>query len=311
MRPKISIIGAGMVGGQAASLLAQKGIADIVLIDILGDMTKGKALDIAQSLPIVGSSTSIMGGDDYALTKNSDVVVIVAGIARKPGMTREQLLETNTKIVTDVTQKVVKNSPGAILVVVTNPVDAMTWVVHKVSGFPRERVIGMAGALDGSRFRRFIADELKTSPENVDALVIGSHGEEMVPLARTATVDGVLASELSGKARMEQIVQRVKHAGGEIVGLLQQGSAYYAPGTAVAEVVEAIILDKKTTVACSVCLQGEYGVKDYAVGVPVVLGREGIEKVVEIKLLPDEKKLFDMAVKSIQGMIDHARKHIG
>ncbi len=311
MRPKISIIGAGMVGGQAAFVLAQRGIGDIVLIDVLGNLAKGKALDICQALPLTESAVSVIGGDDYGLTKNSGVVVIVAGVARKPGMTREQLLETNAKIVADVTKKVVKQSPDAVLVVVTNPLDAMTWVAQKVSKFPRERVLGMAGALDGARFRRFIADEAKVSPGSVEVLVLGSHGEEMVPLEKHALIDGVNAVDVLGKKKMEAIVERVKGAGAEIVALLQQGSAYYAPGTAIADIVEAIINDTKKVLPCSVFLDGEYGVKNCTIGVPVALGKKGIEKIVEIKLSADERKMFDRAVKSMQEMIAHAGKLIG
>ena len=303
--PKISIIGAGMVGAQAASLIAQKSLADVVLIDIESDMAKGKALDIVQSLPITNSSVSVVGGGDYELTKNSDIIVIVAGIARKPGMTREQLLETNAQIVADVTKKSVAHSPKSILIVVTNPLDAMAYVAKKVSKFPKERIIGMAGVLDSARFRHFIAHEAKVSPESVSVLVLGSHGEEMVPLESHAKINGVPAIDILGKQKMDAIINRVKNAGAEIVALLKTGSAYYAPGAAIAEMVEAIVKDQKKELPCSAYLDGEYGVSNVFCGVPVVLGKKGIEKIIEVKLTKEEKKRFDSAVQSIKGLIAH------
>jgi len=308
MRPKISIIGAGMVGSQAAQMIALKEIGDVVLIDILGDMAKGKAIDLSEQLPPLESDSKIIGGSDYRLTKNSDVVVIVAGIPRKPGMSREQLLETNGRIVTEVTKKVVKYSPKAILIVVTNPLDAMAWVVKKVSGFPKKRVIGMAGVLDSSRYRTFVAEALGVSSKGVEVLVIGSHNASMVPLVRFATVHAIPAIELLGKKKMNEIVERVKHAGAEIVGLLKQGSAFYAPGTVVSEMVEAIIRDKKQVLPCSVYLEGEYGVKGYYAGVPIVLGKNGVEKIIELKLDKSEKKQFADAVKGIKELVEQVRK---
>ncbi|MBS3138113.1 malate dehydrogenase [Candidatus Woesearchaeota archaeon] len=303
--PKISIIGAGMVGAQAAALVAQKALADVVLIDIEADMAKGKALDIAQSLPIFHSSVSVVGGGDYELTKNSDIIVIVAGIARKPGMTREQLLETNAKIVADVTKKSAALSPKSILIVVTNPLDAMAYVAKKVSTFPKQRVIGMAGVLDSSRFSYFVAGEARVPRDSVHVMVLGSHGEEMVPLDGHARINDVAASTVLGKAKMAEIAERVKNAGAEIVSLLKTGSAYYAPGAAITEMVEAILKNQKKTLPCSAYLEGEYGVSDIYCGVPVILGKNGIEKIVELRLTNDEKKRFDGAVQSIKKMIAH------
>ncbi|HLC74248.1 MAG TPA: malate dehydrogenase [Candidatus Nanoarchaeia archaeon] len=304
MRSKISIIGAGMVGAQTASLIAQRNLGDVVLIDIEADMAKGKALDILQSLPIVDSPVSVSGGGDYALTKNSDIIVVVAGIPRKPGMTREQLVETNAKIVGDVTRKAAPLSKHAILIVVTNPLDVMAYVAKKASGFPKERVIGMAGILDSSRFRAFIAQEAHVHPKDVSVLVLGSHGEEMVPLERFALINNKPAVDVLGK-KLHDIVERTKNAGAEIVSLLKTGSAYYAPAAAITEMVESILKDQKKTLPCSVYLDGEYGVKDVYIGVPVVLGKHGVEKIIDVKLTADEKKRFDGAVKSIQGMIAH------
>ena len=303
--PKISIIGAGMVGAQAAALIAQKALADVVLIDIEADMAKGKALDIAQSLPLFKSSVSVIGGGDYELTKNSEIIVIVAGIARRPGMTREQLLEINAKIVSDVTQKSAQLSPKSILIVVTNPLDAMAYVAKKVSKFPKHRVIGMAGVLDSSRFSYFVADEAHVTRDSVQVMVLGSHGEEMVPLDGHARINDVAASAVLGKTKMAAIVERVKNAGAEIVSLLKTGSAYYAPGAAITEMVEAILKNQKKTLPCSAYLDGEYGEKDVYCGVPVVLGKNGIEKIVELKLTNDEKKRFEGAVQSIRKMIAH------
>ena len=310
MRRKITVVGAGMVGSQAAYWLALRELGDVVLIDIRGDMAKGKALDLAEALPIAGADVSVVGGSDYRLTKDSDVVIVVAGVPRKPGMTREKLLEINAEIVKDVTKSVVKHSPNAILVVVTNPLDAMAWVAKKVSGFPRERVVGMAGVLDSARFRLFIAQELGVSVGSVSALVMGSHGEAMVPMERFALANGIPAVELLGKKRMNKIVQRVKNAGAEIVELLKTGSAFYAPGAAIYEMVDAIVKDKKKVLPCSVYLNGEYGIKDCYVGVPVVLGKRGVEKIIEVKLNAQEKRQFGAAVKSIKGMIGEAKRFL-
>jgi len=308
MKAKISIIGAGAVGAQAAFCIASKELGDIVLIDILGDMAKGKALDIAQSLPLFKSNVSVVGGDDYTLTKNSDIVVIVAGIPRKPGMTREQLLETNAKIISDVTKKVVRHSPHSLLIVVTNPLDAMVTVAKNVSGFPRERVIGMAGVLDSSRFRYFLAKEADVPVEKVEALVLGSHGEAMVPMERLARVNGKPAVEVVGKEKLKEITERVKNGGAEIIGLLKNVSTSYAPAAAIAEMAESILHDQKKVLPCSVFLEGEYGVKGCAVGVPIILGKSGAEKIVDVDMTEKERKMFKEAVDSIKEMIAHAKK---
>jgi malate dehydrogenase len=310
MRTKISIIGAGMVGGHAAYEIVRRELGDVVLIDLIGDLAKGKALDIAEARPVLNSHVNIMGGADYNLTKNSDVIVIVAGVARKPGMTREQLVGTNAKIVADVTKKIMKHSPKAIVVVVTNPLDAMAWVVKKVSGLSRERVIGMAGILDSARFQHFLAEAADVSVEDVQVLVMGSHGEAMVPMERYALINGVSALDILGKKKMAALVKRTREGGAEIVKLLKKGSAYYAPGCSVAELVESIVRDQKKVLSCSIYTKGEYGVKDMFVGVPVVIGRKGIEKVIEIPMNGDEKKRFKAAVKSIKRMIEQAKKSL-
>lgn len=307
MKPKISIIGAGMVGSQAAYWIATHALGDVVLIDILGDVARGKALDLAQSLPIAGADVSVVGGNDYRLTKHSDVVVIVAGVTRKPGMTREQLLDMNTKIVHDVTKNVAKYSREAVIIVVTNPLDVMSWVAKEVSGFPRERVVGMSGVLDSARFRLFIAQELGVAVESVSALVMGSHGEAMVPMERLATVDGIPAAKRLGKKRMKTILQHARKAGAEIVSLLKTGSAFYGPGAAIYEMVESIVMDKKKVLPCSAYLEGEYGIKNCFIGVPVVLGKNGVERILDIKLTTPEKKQMFAAAQSIKGMIKQAR----
>lgn len=305
--PKISIIGAGNVGAQTASLIAQKALADVVLIDIEPDMPKGKALDIQQSLPIFNSNAKVTGGSDYTLTKNSDIIVIVAGIPRKPGMTREQLVETNAKIVADVTKKAAPLSPKSILIIVTNPLDVMAYVAKTVSKFPSERVIGMAGILDSSRFRTFLAEQANIHPSHVNVLVLGSHGEEMVPLESHALINNKPASKLIGESKLKEIIDHTKNAGAEIVSLLKTGSAYYAPAAAITEMVESILKDQKKTLPCSAYLDGEYSAKDVFIGVPVVLGKNGIEKIVEIKLTESEKKRFDSAVTNIKSMIAHLK----
>ena len=305
---KISIIGAGAVGAQTASLIAQRQLGDVVLIDILGDMAKGKALDIAQSLPILGSPVSVIGGDNYTLTKNSAIVVIVAGIARKPGMTREQLLETNAKIVREVTKKAVEHSPNIIFIVVTNPLDAMSYVVKKVSGFPRERIIGMAGILDSARFRYFLAQEAGVTVDKVEALVLGSHGEEMVPML--AKIKGKPAIDIIGSEKMKKAVEKVRNGGAEIVHLLKTASASFAPAAAIAEMVESITKDQKKILPCSVFLEGEYGVNGCCIGVPVVLGKKGVENIVDVEMTAEDEKKFKLAANSIREMIDHAEKYI-
>ncbi len=288
-RNKVTIIGAGNVGATTAQRLAEKEIGDIVLLDIVPDLPQGKALDILESSPIYRFNAKVSGSNDYADTANSEIVIITSGIPRKPGMSRDDLLKTNATIVSQVTKQVVRYSPDAILIVVSNPLDAMTYVASKVSGFPKNRVIGMAGVLDTSRFRTFIAMELGVSVENVNAFVLGGHGDTMVPAIRYTTVVGIPVAELIPKDRLDLIIKRTKEGGAEIVSLLKTGSAYYAPSAAIVEMVEAILKNKNKILPCAAYCQGEYGIKDLFVGVPVKLGVNGVEKIIEISLTPEEK----------------------
>ena len=303
MRNKISIIGAGFVGSTTAHWVAEKEIGDIVLLDIpaTDTMPKGKALDLLEAGPVLGYDTHIVGTTDYKDTADSDIVVITAGLPRKPGMTREDLVGKNQAIITDVVNNVVKTSPNAILIVVTNPLDTMAYLAHKVSGLPRHRVIGQAGVLDSARMRTFIAQELNVSVQNTHAFVLGGHGDEMVPLVRYSTVAGVPITELMPADRVTAIVDRTRKGGGEIVNLLKTGSAYFAPGAAVAEMVEAILKDRKLILPCAAYLYGEYGLKDMYFGVPVKLGRDGIEEIVQIKLLPDEQEMLNKSAELVRG----------
>ncbi len=288
MRKKVSIVGAGNVGATAAHWIAAKELADVVLIDIAEGIPQGKALDLLEAMPIEKRDVHITGTNDYADTANSDIVVITAGLPRKPGMSRDDLLHTNYKIMSDVVAKVVAQSPEAILVIVSNPLDAMAQAAFKQSGFNRERVIGMAGVLDSARFRTFIAEELHVSVENVTAFVLGGHGDTMVPLARYSTVAGIPITELIPEDRLAALIQRTRDGGAEIVKHLKTGSAYYAPSAATVEMVEAILKDKKKILPCAVYLQGEYGIEGYYIGVPCKLGAAGLEQIVEIKLTADE-----------------------
>ncbi|NPA90070.1 MAG: malate dehydrogenase [Chloroflexi bacterium] len=292
MLNKISIIGAGMVGSTTAHWMAERELGDIVLVDIpeVGDMPKGKALDLMEAGPIFGFDTKVMGTHDYADIAGSDIVVVTAGMPRKPGMTREDLVGVNTKIVRSVAERIAKYAPDAIVIVVTNPLDTMAYLTWKVTGFPKERVMGQAGVLDSARMRTFIAMELGVSVENTHAFVLGGHGDEMVPLPRYSTVAGIPITHLLPKERIDAIVERTRKGGGEIVKLLGKGSAFYAPGAAVTKMVEAILKDKKLILPASAYLDGEYGMKDIFFGVPVVLGRKGIERIVEIELTDEEKE---------------------
>jgi len=307
MRNKITIIGAGNVGATTAHWLAERELGDIVLVDIpqTESMPAGKALDMAEAGPVVGYDTRIIGTTSYEETANSDVVIVTAGVPRKPGMSREDLIGTNQKIITDVVTKIKASSPDTILIVVTNPLDTMAYQAKQVSGFPRERVIGQAGVLDSARMRAFIAMELNVSVENTHAFVLGGHGDEMVPLTRYSTVAGIPISELLPPERVEAIVKRTRKGGGEIVNLLKTGSAYYAPGAAVAQMVEAILKDKKLILPCSAYLQGEYGQNDIYFGVPVKLGRAGVEEIIEISLTPDEQVALEKSVALIRSTMAH------
>jgi malate dehydrogenase len=303
MRNKVTIVGSGNVGATTAHWIASKELADVVLIDIVEGVPQGKGLDLLEAMPIEKRDSNIIGSNDYADTANSDIVVITAGIPRKPGMSRDDLLNTNHKIMNDVVGKVVHHSPNCILIIVSNPLDAMAQAAYKMSGFPRERVIGMAGILDSARFRTFIALELNVSVENVTAFVLGGHGDTMVPLPRYSTVAGIPITELIPKDRLEAIVQRTRDGGAEIVKHLKTGSAYYAPSAAATEMVEAILKDKKKILPCAAYLNGEYGIHGLFVGVPVKLGAKGIEQIIEIKLTPDEKAALDKSAAAVKELI--------
>jgi malate dehydrogenase len=303
MRHKVTIVGSGNVGATAAHWIASKELADVVLIDIVEGIPQGKGLDLLEAMPIEKRDSNIIGTNDYADTANSDIVVITAGIPRKPGMSRDDLLNINHKIMNDVVGKIVHHSPNCILIIVSNPLDAMAQAAYKMSGFPRERVIGMAGVLDSARFRTFIAQELKVSVENVTAFVLGGHGDTMVPLPRYSTVAGIPITELMDKATLDRIVQRTRDGGAEIVKHLKTGSAYYAPSAAVTEMVEAILKDKKKILPCAAYLNGEYGIHGLFVGVPVKLGAKGIEQIIEIKLTAEEKAALEKSVAAVKELI--------
>jgi len=299
MKPKVSIIGAGMTGATAAHWLAEKEIADIVLVDVVEGMPQGKALDMQESMPVIGKDVKITGTNGYEETANSDIIVITAGLARKPGMSRDDLLAMNTKIVGEATQNTIKLSPNAIYIILTNPLDVMCYVAMKKGGLPRERIIGQAGILDSARMRAFVSMELNVSVENVNCYVLGGHGDSMVPLTRHSNVAGVPLNKMISSDRLEAIVERTRKGGGEIVGLLKTGSAYYAPSAAIAQMVEAILKDKHLIVPCSVYLEGEYGQKGIFFGVPAQLGRKGLEKVIEYDLDDDEKAALEESAKHV------------
>ncbi|PYV57214.1 MAG: malate dehydrogenase [Acidobacteria bacterium] len=303
MRKKVSIVGSGNVGATAAHWIASKELADVVLIDIIEGVPQGKGLDLLEAMPIEKRDSHVLGTNDYADTANSEIVVITAGIPRKPGMSRDDLLNTNYKIMSDVVSKAIQHSPDCILIVVSNPLDAMAQAAYKLSKFPRERVIGMAGVLDSARFRTFIAEELNVSVENVTAFVLGGHGDTMVPLTRYSTVAGIPVTELMEPKRLESLVQRTRDGGAEIVKYLKTGSAYYAPSAAVAEMVEAILKDKKKILPCAAYLDGEYGIKGLYVGVPVKLGAKGIEQIMEIKLTSEEKAALNKSADAVKELV--------
>jgi malate dehydrogenase len=303
-RPKITVVGAGNVGASVAQYAVEKELGDVVLVDVIEGVPQGKALDLAQAGPIHRYDASLVGTNGYDETRDSDVVVITAGLARKPGMTRDDLLFKNAEIVSSVVKEVVARSRQAILVLVTNPLDAMVQLAWKTSGFPHQRVVGMAGVLDSARFRTFIAQELNVSVENVTAFVLGGHGDTMVPLPRYSTVAGIPITELLPKERIDALVQRTANGGAEIVGLLKTGSAYYAPAASTVEMVEAILKDKKKILPCAAYLDGQYGVRGLYVGVPVKLGRAGVEQVIEIRLTPDEQAAFTKSAAAVRELVD-------
>ena len=304
MRSKISVIGAGFVGSTLVQRLAERDYADVVMFDIVPNMPQGKALDILQAGPILGYDSMVTGTNDYADTTNSDIVVITSGFPRKPGMSRDDLVKKNQEVITQVTQEVVRSSPNSIIIMVTNPLDAMAQLAYHISGFPRERIIGMAGVLDTARFRTFIAQELNVSVRDVQAYVLGGHGDTMVPLARMCTVAGIPVSQLIPPERIEQIVQRTRDGGAEIVKLLGTGSAYFAPSASVLQMVDSILLDKKMIMPCAVYLQGEYGIRDLFVGVPAKLGAGGMEQVIEVELDEKEQALLQKSADAVKELVE-------
>ncbi len=304
MRFKVTVVGAGFVGATTAQRIFESGYADVVLIDIVEGKPQGVALDMLSSGPVIGTDAQIIGSNTYDESVNSDVVVITAGIPRKPGMSRDDLLMTNMNIVGSVTAEVAKRSPDAVLIIVSNPLDAMVQHAYRVSGFPKERVVGMAGILDTARFRTFLSQELKVSVTNVSGYVLGGHGDTMVPLIGSTTIGGVPVAQLIEASRLEEIVQRTRDGGAEIVGLLKTGSAYYAPSAAVAQMVEAILLDRKEILPCAAYLEGEYGIDGLYAGVPVKLGAGGIEEILEVELTDAEAAALKASADSVQELVD-------
>jgi malate dehydrogenase len=303
MRKKVTVVGAGNVGATLGQRVAEGNLADVVLVDVILDMPQGKALDILESSPVLGFDANVIGSNGYEETANSDIVVITSGIARKPGMSRDDLVRTNQGIVTQVTEQVVRYSPNCIIICVTNPLDAMAQLVHYISKFPKQRVVGMAGVLDTARFRTFIAQELNVSVRNVEAVVLGGHGDTMVPLARLSSVAGVPLPQLIAPERLAQIVQRTRDGGAEIVNLLKQGSAYYAPSASVLQMIEAILLDRKRIMPCATYLEGEYGINGLFVGVPVKLGAGGVEQVIQLDLTDSERAELYRSANAVKELI--------
>jgi malate dehydrogenase len=302
-RKKISVIGAGFVGATAAQWAAEKELGDVVLIDIIEGMPQGKALDLFQASPVEGFDAKVTGSNSFEETRDSNVVIVTSGVPRKPGMSREDLLETNKKIIESVVAQVINKSPNTVLILVTNPLDTMTYLAYKKSGFPKNRVIGMAGILDTARFKAFIAMELNVSVEDIQALLLGGHGDEMVPLPRYTTVSGIPLAQFLPKEAIDRLVDRTRKGGGEIVGLLKTGSAFYAPSAAAVQMAEAILKDKKRILPCCVYLDGEYGLKDICFGVPVKLGAKGVESIIELQLTEAEKKLVAKSAESVKKSI--------
>lgn len=305
-RRKISVIGSGFTGATTALMLGQKELGDVVLVDIpqMENPTKGKALDMLEASPVQGFDSNIIGTSNYEDTANSDIVVITAGIARKPGMSRDDLVSTNAGIMKSVTEQIVKYSPDCIIIVLTNPVDAMTYTVYKTSGFPKHRVIGQSGVLDTARFRTFVAQELNVSVEDVTGFVLGGHGDDMVPLVRYSYAGGIPLEKLIPQDRLEAIVERTRKGGGEIVNLLGNGSAYYAPAASIVQMVEAILKDKKRILPSIAYLEGEYGYEGLYLGVPTILGGNGIEKVIELELTSEEKEQLDRSAQSVRNVMN-------
>ncbi len=308
MDKKVTVIGAGNVGATVAQRLAEKELCDVALIDIIEGVPQGKALDLTEAAPVEKHDAHIAGSNGYEISEGSDIVVITAGIPRKPGMSRDDLIGTNAGIVKAVTQNVTKMSPNAILIVVSNPLDAMCHVAFETSGFPKERVIGMAGVLDSARFRAFISMELSVSVENIHAFVLGGHGDTMVPLPRYSTVAGIPITELLPKEKIDALVKRTANGGAEIVSLLKTGSAFYAPASAVAEMTESILKDRKKILPCAAYLEGEYGIHDLFIGVPVKLGAKGVEEIIQIKLTDEEKSALDKSAAAVAELKEILKK---
>ncbi len=308
MRSKVTVVGAGNVGATTALRIQQLGYTDVVLVDVVEDLPQGKALDMLEAGPVIGTDARVTGSNSYDESADSDVVVITAGIARRPGMSRDDLLLTNMRITSSVTEQVVKYSPECIIIAVTNPLDAMVQNVYETSGFPRNRVFGMAGILDTARFRTFIAEELNVSVEDVQALVLGGHGDDMVPLVRYTSVGGIPIAELMAEEKIDQLVARTRAGGGEIVALLKEGSAYYAPSAAITQMVEAVLLDKKRVLPACAYLEGEYGINGLCVGVPVKLGAGGVEQIMQIGLTEEERTALRHSAASVQELVDVMRK---
>ena len=309
MRRKVTVIGAGNVGATAAMRLAEKELADVVLIDVLEGVPAGKALDLAEAAPIEGHDCRIEGcTNEYARAEGSDIVIITAGIPRKPGMSRDDLLATNMGIMKTVVKEVTAVAPNSILIIVSNPLDAMCHVAYDVSGFPKQRVMGMAGVLDSARFRAFIGMELNVSVENVNAFVLGGHGDTMVPVSRYSTVGGIPITELLPPDRIKSLEERTRTGGAEIVGLLKTGSAYYAPASGAVEMAEAILKDKKKILPCAAYLEGEYGIKNLFIGVPVKLGTKGVEQIIEIRLTDEEKKALQSSAEAVRKLVEDMKR---
>ena len=311
MRKKVTVVGAGNVGANCAVNIAYKELADVVLVDVVEGVPQGKGLDTLEAGPVEGFDVTVTGANDYEPTANSDIVVITAGFPRKPGMSRDDLLLANYEVVRTATEQAAKYSPNSILILVTNPLDAMCWTAFDVSKFSKNRVIGMAGVLDTARYRTFIAQELGVSVENVSAMVLGGHGDTMVPLVRLTSVSGIPLTELLDQATIDRLVQRTRDGGAEIVKYLKTGSAYYAPSAATVEMVESILKDKRKVLPCAAYLEGEYGVKGLFVGVPVKLGANGIEKIYQIKLTAEEQQMLDKSASSVKELIDVIKQKIG
>ena len=312
-RNKIALIGAGQIGGTLALLAGLKELGDVVLCDVVEGVPQGKALDIVQGSAIEGYDAVVAGSNDYAAIAGADIVIVTAGIPRKPGMSRDDLIEVNAKIVNTVGAAIKRHAPNAFVITITNPLDVMVWVMREACGLPHHRVVGMAGVLDSARFRYFLADEFKVSVEDVSAFVLGGHGDAMVPLPRYATVAGIPLPDLvemgwTTRARIDEIVQRTREGGGEIVALLKTGSAFYAPASSAIQMAEAYLCDKKRVLPCAAWLDGEYGVKGLYVGVPVVLGAGGVERIVELKLAREEQAAFDKSVAGVRGLVDIVKK---